>query len=76
MRWEPEGYASAMKLHYEILAVARHGGKPTHEELAAKVNQKLGEGYALLGQPFFGEKMMYQAVTKLSKKAPVHPRVA
>jgi len=60
-----------MKLHYEIVAVPSHGDKPTHEELAAKVNQKLEEGYALLGQPFLGEKMMYQAVTKMSKKTPV-----
>jgi len=55
-------------IEYIIIAVPFHADAATHDDLARKVNEKLGAGYALLGAPFLGEEMMYQAMTK-----PVQP---
>jgi hypothetical protein len=49
---------------YLIVAVPFHADAATHDELARKVNEKLGGGYELLGPPFLSEEMMYQAMTK------------
>ena len=51
-------------IEYTIVAVPFHADAATHEELARKVNEKLGSGYELFGPPFFSEEMMYQAMTK------------
>jgi hypothetical protein len=51
-------------LEYTIVAVPFHGDAATHDELARKVNEKLGDGCELYGPPFFGGEMMYQAMTK------------
>jgi hypothetical protein len=49
---------------YLIVAVPFHADAATHDELARKVNEKLGDGYELLGTPFLSEEMMYQSMTK------------
>ena len=54
-------------LDYAIVAVPFHADAATHDELARKVNEKLSDGYELLGAPFLSEAMMYQAVTR-----PIH----
>jgi hypothetical protein len=51
-------------LEYTIVAVPFHADAATHDELARKVNEKLGSGYELYGTPFLSEEMMYQAMTK------------
>ena len=51
-------------IEYTIVAVPFHADAATHEELARKVNERLGLAYELLGAPFFSEEMMYQAMTK------------
>ena len=51
-------------IEYAIVAVAFHADAATHDELARKVNAKLGAGYELHGPPFFSGEMMYQAMTK------------
>ena len=51
-------------IEYTIVAVPFHADAATHDELAQKVNEKLGGGYALYGSPFLSEEMMYQAMTK------------
>jgi hypothetical protein len=51
-------------IDYLIVAVPFHADAATHDELARKVNEKLGAGYELLGAPFLSEEMMYQAMTK------------
>jgi len=51
-------------IEYIIVAVPFHADAATHDELARKVNEKLNAGYELYGPPFFGEEMMYQAMTK------------
>jgi hypothetical protein len=51
-------------IQYTIVAVPFHADAATHDELAQKVNEKLGCGYELYGPPFFSEEMMYQAMTK------------
>jgi hypothetical protein len=51
-------------IEYTIVAVPFHADAATHDELARKVNEKLGSGYELYGSPFFSEGMMYQAMTK------------
>ena len=57
---------STMKtsIEYIIVAVPFHADAATHDELARKVNEKLGCGYELLGAPFLSEEMMYQSMTK------------
>jgi hypothetical protein len=55
-------------IEYIIVAVPFHADAATHNELARKVNEKLGCGYELLGTPFLSEEMMYQSMTK-----PIHP---
>ena len=55
--------SKAMSTHYLIVGQEFNGQKPPHEDLSEKVNSKLKEGYNLLGAPFFGEEMMYQAMT-------------
>ena len=55
-------------IEYIIVAVPFHADAATHNELARKVNEKLGCGYELLGPPFLREEMMYQSMTK-----PIHP---
>ena len=52
-------------IEYIIVAVPFHADAATHDDLARKVNEKLSGGYELYGPPFFGEEMMYQAMTKL-----------
>ena len=54
-------------VEYLIIAMPFHADAATHDELARKVNEKLGIGYELLGAPFLSEEMMYQAMTK-----PIH----
>ena len=49
---------------YTIIAVPFHADAATHDELARKVNEKLIDGYELLGAPFLSEEMMYQAMTR------------
>ena len=58
--------ANYMKTHIEyiIVAVPFHADAATHDELARKVNEKLGIGYELLGPPLLSKEMMYQAMTK------------
>ena len=51
-------------MEYMIVALPFHADAATHEDLARKVNEKLGEGYDLLGTPFIGKEMMYQAMTR------------
>ena len=51
-------------IEYTVVAVPFHADAATHEELARKVNEKLGSGYELHGPPFLSEEMMYQAMTK------------
>jgi hypothetical protein len=51
-------------IEYIIIAVPFHAEAATHDEVARKVNEKLVGGYELLGAPFLGEDMMYQALTK------------
>jgi hypothetical protein len=51
-------------VEYTIVAVPFHADAATHDELARKVNEKLGGGYELYGPPFLSEEMMYQAMTK------------
>ena len=60
---------STMKtpIEYIIVAVPFHADAATHDELARKVNEKLIDGYELLGTPFFSEEMMYQSMSK-----PIH----
>jgi len=58
-------------VEYLIIAMPFHADAATHDELARKVNEKLGIGYELLGAPFLSEEMMYQAMTK-----PVQPTSA
>ena len=54
-------------IEYIIVAVPFHADAATHDELARKVNEKLGVSYELLGAPFLSEEMMYQAMTKPSQ---------
>jgi hypothetical protein len=58
-------------IEYLIIAMPFHADAATHDELARKVNEKLGIGYELLGAPFLSEEMMYQAMMK-----PVQPTSA
>ena len=51
-------------IEYIIVAVPFHADAATHEELARKVNEKLGGGYDLYGPPLFSGEMLYQAMTK------------
>jgi len=51
-------------IEYIIVAVPFHADAATHEELARKVNEKLGDGYELYGTPILSEAMMYQAMIK------------
>ena len=51
-------------IEYIIVAVPFHADAATHDELARKVNEKLGLGFVLLGGPFLSKEMMYQAMTK------------
>jgi len=52
-------------IEYIIVAVPFHADAATHDELARKVNERLGCGYELLGTPFLSGEMMYQSMTKL-----------
>jgi hypothetical protein len=51
-------------VQYIIVAVPFHADAATHEDLARKVNEKIGEGYELFGPPFLSEEMMYQSMIK------------
>jgi hypothetical protein len=51
------------QIEYIIVAVPFHADAATHDELARKVNEKLGAGYELVGAPFLSEEMMHQAMT-------------
>jgi hypothetical protein len=44
---------------YIILAVPFHAGAATHDERVRKVNQKLNDGYALLGAPFLTVPLVF-----------------
>ena len=60
-------------IEYTIVAVPFHADAATHDELARKVNEKLGGGYELCGPPFLSEDMMYQAMTKhILQVSPIH----
>ena len=52
-------------MEYTIVAVPFHADAATHEEVARKVNERLGAGYELFGPPFISEEMMYQCMTRL-----------
>ena len=52
-------------LEYIIVALPFHADAATHDELARKVNEKLGGGYELYGTPFLSGSMMYQAMIKI-----------
>ena len=60
-------------IEYLIVAVPFHADAATHDELARKVNEKLGGGYDLYGPPIFSEEMMYQAMTRPIPPAPATP---
>ena len=51
-------------VEYIIVAEPFHADAATHDELAQKVNEKLTNGYELLGGPFLSEEMMYQPMTR------------
>ena len=51
-------------IEYLIVAVPFHADAATHDELARKVNEKLADGYELLGAPLLSKEMMYQPMTK------------
>ena len=57
-------------LFYKIVAEPFHGRTPTHESLEKKVQELVNDGYEPLGAPFFGEEMMYQAMTKSETQRP------
>jgi hypothetical protein len=60
-------------IEYIIVAVPFHADAATHDELARKVNEKLGGGYELCGPPFLNEDMMYQAMTRpILQNSPLH----
>ena len=44
------------QIEYIIVAVPFHADAATHDELARKVNEKLGAGYELVGAPFLTKK--------------------
>jgi hypothetical protein len=50
--------------YYIIVAVPFYTKEATHEKLMEAVNKKMDEGYDVLGAPFFGEEMMYQAMKR------------
>jgi hypothetical protein len=56
---------------YIILAVPFHADAATHDELVRKVNQKLNDGYALLGAPFLTVPLVFPpaSASPLSKLA-------
>lgn len=60
-------------IEYLIVAVPFHADAATHDELARKVNEKLGIGCELLGAPFLSEEMMYQAMTRPIHQQPPSP---
>jgi len=60
-------------LDYLIVAVPFHADAATHDELARKVNEKLGGGYELYGTPFLSESMMYQAMIRPAVPASTPP---
>ena len=61
-------------IEYIIVAVPFHADAATHEDLARKVNERLGVGYELFGAPFLSEEMMYQAMTRtIIQNSPLPP---
>jgi hypothetical protein len=62
-----EVYTSWMKVEYLILSASFNVEIATHKSLMDKVNEKIGEGYDLLGPPFFGPEALYQAMTRRIK---------
>jgi len=60
-------------IEYLIVAVPFHADAATHDELARKVNEKLGGGYDLYGPPFFSEEMLYQALTRTAPEPSPRP---
>jgi hypothetical protein len=52
------------RLEYIIVAVPFHADAATHDDLARKVNEKLNDGYELLGAPLLSKEIMYQPMTK------------
>jgi hypothetical protein len=46
------------------LPLSFHAEAATHDDLARKVNGKIGDGYELFGPPFLSEEMKYQSMTK------------
>jgi hypothetical protein len=55
-------------LNYRIVSIKPHGSVPSHEALQDEVNRLIGEGYQPLGQPFFGEDSIYQALVRYSER--------
>ena len=51
-------------IEYLIIGVPFHADAATHDELARKVNEKLGLGCELYGAPFLSAEMMYQGMTR------------
>jgi hypothetical protein len=60
-------------IEYFIVAVPFHADAATHDELARKVNEKLGGGYELYGTPFLSGAMMYQAMIRIISQAATPP---
>ena len=60
-------------IEYTIVALPFHADAATHDELARKVNEKLGDGYELYGAPFLSEEMMYQAMTRPTVRTSLPP---
>jgi hypothetical protein len=55
---------------YIIVAVPFHADAAPHDDLARKVNEKIGDGYELFGRPFLSEQMMYQSMIKVVDQTP------
>jgi hypothetical protein len=53
-----------MKTEYRIEAVRFYTDQPTHIKLQETVQPLLDAGWKLLGAPFFGPEMMYQALQR------------
>ena len=58
---------------YIIVAVPFHADAATHDDLARKVNEKIGEDYELFGPPFLSKEMMYQSMIKVIDQASQRP---
>jgi hypothetical protein len=66
-------YNMKTSITYIIVAVPFHADAATHDDLARKVNEKIGDGYELFGPPFLSEEMMYQSMIKVIDQTPQMP---